>query len=56
MDALTSGWNAILVGNARPEIKQEVKEKTTQPEKVYIAKQHFISGVLEGFDYFEDLF
>lgn len=52
VDALISGWRGILVGNARPEIKEEVKEKAPRPENVYIAEQYFVSGVLEGFDHF----
>jgi hypothetical protein len=43
---------AVLVGNARPEIKEKVKASAPYPGRIYLAKAPYIQGVLEGFDHF----
>lgn len=45
MPALVSGLNAVLVGNARDEVKQEAQSKSAN---LYIAKGYYSVGVLEG--------
>jgi hypothetical protein len=52
LDALTMGSLAVLVGNARPEIKEKVKASAPYPGRIYRAKAPYIQGVLEGFDHF----
>jgi len=52
---LTAGINAILVNNARPEIKQKaleiVKEKGSE-DRLFISTKNYSAGVIEGVNYF----
>lgn len=48
LDALSAGFNGILVGNAPEELK---KELSVYPN-VYIAENEFIQGVIEGLKHF----
>jgi HAD superfamily hydrolase (TIGR01484 family) len=53
--ALTAGFRAIVVGNANPKIAQAVHQKLSQRNlnhRLYIAKRHATSGVLEGLQSF----
>lgn len=45
---LTSGMPAVLVGNARNEIKAEAESAAVRPEQLYIAASSYAAGVLEG--------
>lgn len=45
MPALVSGLNAVLVGNARDEVKQEARR---QSPNLYIAQANYSAGILEG--------
>ncbi len=48
-DALTAGFNGILVGNASDDLKKILSKKKFN---VYTAKGNFSSGVVEGIKYF----
>lgn len=55
MPALTSGINAVLVANARDEIKTEASatlKKNGKRKTLYIAQQNYSAGVLEGVAHF----
>ncbi|VFU13678.1 hypothetical protein SCFA_2270005 [anaerobic digester metagenome] len=39
------GFKGIVVGNARPELKNALKFKTRE---VYFSKSYYASGILEG--------
>ncbi|MBD3247856.1 HAD-IIB family hydrolase, partial [Candidatus Falkowbacteria bacterium] len=63
LDLMLSGYKAVLVKNARKEVKAEVKKgakKKGLRKKIYFAKGGFkglngnyLSGVLEGLDHFK---
>lgn len=53
MPALTSGLNAVLVGNARDEVKQEA---IANSPNLFVATENYSAGVLEGVrHYFSEL-
>ncbi len=55
LDALTMGCKAVLVGNARDDVKETlIREAETKKilDNVHISKKEYIEGILEGADYF----
>lgn len=52
---LTSGFPAVLVGNAKEEFREEVREvakKRGTLDAVYFAKKPYAEGILEALEYF----
>jgi HAD superfamily hydrolase (TIGR01484 family) len=52
---LTSGFPAVLVGNAKEELREEVREvakKRGTLETVYFAKKPYAEGILEAMEHF----
>jgi hydroxymethylpyrimidine pyrophosphatase-like HAD family hydrolase len=52
---LTSGFPAVLVGNAKDELREEVREvakKRGTLETVYFAKKPYAEGILEAMEHF----
>lgn len=57
-DAILSGCKAIVVGNALPELKSEIRteaERRGLEKRVFFASSSFAAGVLEGLDHFREL-
>jgi len=55
LDALTMGCNAVLVGNARKEIKKLLSEEAELKkisDNIYISKKKYIEGILDGAKHF----
>lgn len=57
-DAVLSGCRAIVVGNARPELKSQLADEAARmniTERIYFATSSFAAGVLEGLGHFGEL-
>ncbi len=49
LEALSTGFKAVLVGNAPESLK---KDLSGDPSRVYIAKKNFSQGIIEGLKHF----
>lgn len=55
LDALLAGFNAVLVGNAAPAVKDDLRAAAARDgveEYLYFATKDYAAGVLEGAGYF----
>lgn len=54
-DAILAGWRAIVVGNARTDLKEELRSHARRrrlDERVYFAESEVAGGVIEGLGHF----
>jgi len=54
-DAILAGWRAIVVGNARDELKEELRSHARArglDDRVYFAESEVAGGVIEGLGHF----
>jgi len=57
--AILAGYRSILVGNAPPELREELEaalELVGRRERLYLSRAPFAAGVLEGLRYFDVTF
>lgn len=52
---LTAGYKSVLVGNATETVREQVKELAETKQvggKIYFASGNYVSGIIEGLEYF----